>query len=491
VNYSLTEQGLYQWCQYTRRRVRSYSAIVLNGKVITDPQIVGAMCTPDIQITGLPKSESRRIVTLINLAGYSRGRRFLFPSSRHTVPTESFDLCMAPTATLTSAEMDATRDLVNARVRSQLGLTLTTIDRLGTACFRVSIPTAADKTSVIAALIKPASVVLADSGRENIAIGTAVILRCSAKDAGCLSHAEIGPTDLRTYAPPMLQVVVPPEGIDYGSAQVIQDVNGSLAVTYSLGSAAPHQWCSYTRRHVNGFSAIVLDGVVVTDLHLPAPVCNTESVVIDVNSSADAARVAAALDFGSYPRGLPLFRVVSNPKTAFPEAVWLRQQDVPAGYTFQGIHPITRKDLVALAHAQPTAFPLLSGINGYLTAFIDRRSATALGDGVLQFHSAAGARQWYRLVIASTRSGSHLSERLKSLPIGRVGDQGAAFEVVPRQPDGRHVNIIVSFRRKAFWGYVFALGSAASITPAQVFALARAVDARFLRASAAGASIQG
>ncbi len=433
----------------------------------------------------------RRIVTLINLAGYSRGRRFLFPSSRHTVPTESFALCMAPTATLTSAEMVATRDLLKARLHGQQGSNLTTIERLGADCFRVTIPTSADKTSVIAALIKPASVVLADSGRESIAPGTRVILRCSAQDAGCLSHTEIGPTDLRTYASPRLQVVVPPEAIDYGNAQVIQDANGSLSITYSLDSAGARQWCNYTRRHVNGFSAIVLDGVVVTDTHLPAPICGTESLAIDVNNAVDAARIAAALDFGSYPRGLRLFRVVSNPETAFPEAVWLRQQDAPAGYTFQGIHPITRKDLAALAHAQPTAFPLRPGINGYVTAFIDRRSATALGDGVLQFHSAADARQWYRLVTASTRSGSNVSGRLKALPMGRVGDQGTVVAVVSQQPNGSYTNIIVAFRRKAFFGYVFALGKAATATPKQVFALARVVDARFLQASAARATIQG
>jgi preprotein translocase subunit SecD len=67
VTYTLTGQGSDDWCTFTSNNVKKYSAIVLDNKVVSDPQIQGAICGGQTQITGLGStSQAQQISTYLN-----------------------------------------------------------------------------------------------------------------------------------------------------------------------------------------------------------------------------------------------------------------------------------------------------------------------------------------------------------------------------------------------------------------------------------------
>ena len=67
VNYTLTGKGSTDWCNYTSAHVNGYSAIVLDNRVVSDPQIQGAICGGQTQITGLQSTtEAQNIATYLN-----------------------------------------------------------------------------------------------------------------------------------------------------------------------------------------------------------------------------------------------------------------------------------------------------------------------------------------------------------------------------------------------------------------------------------------
>ncbi len=67
VTYSMNGSGSDRWCKYTTNNVGKNSAIVLDGKVVSDPTIQGAICQGQTVINGLTSStEAQQIATYLN-----------------------------------------------------------------------------------------------------------------------------------------------------------------------------------------------------------------------------------------------------------------------------------------------------------------------------------------------------------------------------------------------------------------------------------------
>jgi preprotein translocase subunit SecD len=67
VTYTLEGKGSTDWCNYTTSHVQQYSAIVLDNRVKSDPQIRDAICGGQTQITGLQSTdEAKQISTFLN-----------------------------------------------------------------------------------------------------------------------------------------------------------------------------------------------------------------------------------------------------------------------------------------------------------------------------------------------------------------------------------------------------------------------------------------
>jgi preprotein translocase subunit SecD len=67
VTYSMSGKGSSAWCTYTSANVQKFSAIVLDNKVVSDPQIQSAICGGQTQITGLTgTAEAQKIATYLN-----------------------------------------------------------------------------------------------------------------------------------------------------------------------------------------------------------------------------------------------------------------------------------------------------------------------------------------------------------------------------------------------------------------------------------------
>jgi len=67
VTYTLHGVGSDRWCSYTTNHVGAYSAIVLDGRIKSDPTIQQAICGGQTQITGLQgTNEAKSIATYLN-----------------------------------------------------------------------------------------------------------------------------------------------------------------------------------------------------------------------------------------------------------------------------------------------------------------------------------------------------------------------------------------------------------------------------------------
>lgn len=63
VTYTLHGVGSDRWCSYTTNHVGAFSAIVLDGRVKTDPTINQAICGGQTQITGLQTTAEAQVIT--------------------------------------------------------------------------------------------------------------------------------------------------------------------------------------------------------------------------------------------------------------------------------------------------------------------------------------------------------------------------------------------------------------------------------------------
>lgn len=66
VNYTLNAAGTSAWASYTASHVNYFSPVVLDGKVIDDPVIQGAIPNGQTQVSGLSLTEANNLKTLLN-----------------------------------------------------------------------------------------------------------------------------------------------------------------------------------------------------------------------------------------------------------------------------------------------------------------------------------------------------------------------------------------------------------------------------------------
>lgn len=89
VTYTLKDPGSTDWCTFTTSHVNGFSAIVLDNKIVSDPQIQGAICGGQTQITGLQStSEAQQIATYLNYGA--------LPIALHVDSSQQVDATLGP-----------------------------------------------------------------------------------------------------------------------------------------------------------------------------------------------------------------------------------------------------------------------------------------------------------------------------------------------------------------------------------------------------------
>ncbi|HEX8918524.1 MAG TPA: protein translocase subunit SecD, partial [Chloroflexota bacterium] len=171
------------------------------------------------------------------------------------------------------------------------------VSRVGNNCISVEIPGLKNQQQVISTIGKTGYLALADSGSKFIS-GGKVKLVC--KDTTCgAPGAKVGQTNVNS-TPPQLQVIVPGRYVQQGSAQV-GFVNGQPVVDYTLTGAGSSAWCDYTTNHVGGYSAIVLDGQIVSDPTIQGAICGGQTEINGLTNVDQAKQIATYLNYGALP----------------------------------------------------------------------------------------------------------------------------------------------------------------------------------------------
>jgi preprotein translocase subunit SecD len=215
--------------------------------------------------------------------------------------TAHFVLCAPDQIPVTDAEMNADLAVVQGRLVSGFGIADAQVARADGRCLDVDLPASGDQQSVITAISKTGALALADSDDQYLTPGTKVRLKC--KQLGCAPHTKVGKTNVHA-TPPVLQVVVPQQYVQQGSAQVGYDSDGNPTVTYNLVGDGADAWCNYTSSHIQGFAAIVVDNRILSDPQIEEGVCDSQTQITGLASASDAQKIAAYLNDG--PLAVPL-----------------------------------------------------------------------------------------------------------------------------------------------------------------------------------------
>jgi preprotein translocase subunit SecD len=207
-------------------------------------------------------------------------------------------LCANKGQNVTSSNMDVARNVIESRAAGGIGVTEPQVTRVGDNCISVEMPGLKNQSQIIKAIGQTGFLALTDSGSTNLAAGTAVKLVC--KTAGCAPHTPVGTTNA-TANPPVLQIITPGKYVQSGSAQVGFDSSNQPDVTYTLTGAGNDAWCNYTTGHVGAYSAIVLDGKVVSDPTIQSAICGGQTQITGISSTTEAQSIATYLNYGALP----------------------------------------------------------------------------------------------------------------------------------------------------------------------------------------------
>ncbi len=208
-------------------------------------------------------------------------------------------LCANKGQTVTSGDMSTATDVIRSRASAGFGVTEPSVSQVGNDCINVEMPGLKNQKQVISVLGQTGYLALTDSGTKNFNAGVKVKLVC--KDAGCGASKQTGVSNLNV-SPPVMQVVVPGKYIKQGSAQTGYDQNtGGPIVNYQLQGKGSDDWCTYTTNNVNKFSAIVLDGKVVTDLTIASAICGGQTQISGLGNIDEAKNIATFLNYGALP----------------------------------------------------------------------------------------------------------------------------------------------------------------------------------------------
>jgi preprotein translocase subunit SecD len=208
-------------------------------------------------------------------------------------------LCANKGQNPTSGDMSTATDVIRSRATGGFGVTEPSVSQVGGNCINVEMPGLKNQKQIIAVLGQTGYLALTDSGTKGFANNVKVKLVC--KDAGCGASKKVGISNLSAN-PPVMQVVVPGKYITQGSAQTGFDQNGGgPIVDYQLHGKGSDDWCTFTTNNVNRFSAIVLDGKVVSDLTIAGPICGGQTQITGLGSIDEAKSIATFLNYGALP----------------------------------------------------------------------------------------------------------------------------------------------------------------------------------------------
>jgi preprotein translocase subunit SecD len=224
------------------------------------------------------------------------------PRSRVNAPTKTGTLLCSnghPRATV----MYETRDIIRYRAQMLFGVGSPEIVLLAhrPTCIDIELSRSKDKGADLGILMRRGGFVLGGYnlgasrksqtfGRTPLAPGTHVRLIGMRVD---VTHPN----------PTVVTIVVPASDIVPISASLAFTNVGSPVVNYSLDTAGSRAWCRYTTSHINDFSPVVLDGRVLIDPTIQAPICGGQSEVPGLSLS-QAKGVEAYLNSGALPVAL-------------------------------------------------------------------------------------------------------------------------------------------------------------------------------------------
>lgn len=229
------------------------------------------------------------------------------PTARGQVTTTPYTLCVPTAKSVTDVEMTVDAQIVLSRLQLGFGLAGAEVSLSGQRCIDAALPIVPKQNSILSAVIKPGYLALANSDDQPLQPAASVRLRC--KQKGCAPGVKVGKTNLRSR-PPTLQIIIPQTEVQQGSATVARDSGGFPTVTYSLDAPGGDAWCGYTKGHIGGFVAIVVDNKIVSDPQVEDAICGHQTQVAGLSTQFEAQRVAAYLNFGALP--LPLRLVTIN-----------------------------------------------------------------------------------------------------------------------------------------------------------------------------------
>lgn len=211
-------------------------------------------------------------------------------------------LCANKGQPVTNDNMNTARTVIESRAAGGLGVTEPQVTRVNNNCISVEMPGLKNQSQLIDRIGKTGFLALTDSGSTNLGAGTKVKLVC--KTAGCAPHTPVGVTNA-TASPPVLQVVAPGKYVQSGSAQVgFDSTTNQPSVTYTLTGAGNDAWCTYTTNNVGRFSAIVLDGKVISDPTIQGAICGGQTQITGITSTTEAQSIATYLNYGALPIAL-------------------------------------------------------------------------------------------------------------------------------------------------------------------------------------------
>lgn len=202
---------------------------------------------------------------------------------------------------VTSSALSTARDVIENRVAGGIGVVDPQVSIVGKDAIAVEMPGVKDQQKAVNTIGKTGYLALTDSGATQLGTGETVKLVCPPNLPHCgAKGAKVGAGNPGGN-PPVLQVVVPGSDITQGSAQVGYDNSGNPSVTYSMNGAGSGRWCTYTTNNVNKFSAIVLDGKVVSDPTIQGAICQGSTQITGITSTTEAQQIATYLNYGALP----------------------------------------------------------------------------------------------------------------------------------------------------------------------------------------------
>ena len=211
-------------------------------------------------------------------------------------------LCAPKNSQPSTTDMDIARGVINARAAGGFGVTEPQVTRVGTSCISAELPGLRNGSSVMQAIGKTGYLAMTDGSTQQLGQGLPVTLSCPPSDPKCAPGAQVGPTNLTAKPRPILQVIVPGRYIQQGSAQTtFSSTTGTPAVDYAMTGSGSAAWCTYTSTHVQGLSAIVLDGKIISDLRIQGAICNGRTEISQIQSTDQAKQLATYLNYGALP----------------------------------------------------------------------------------------------------------------------------------------------------------------------------------------------